>query len=77
MSWTAQFQGMLSCVFARESGAVGDLPQAAMVPISVTASSRRAMNWRDILELRVMGRRMSTTPSSLPLTRDVTFCHAM
>ena len=65
----AQFQGMLSCVFARESGAVGDLPQAAMVPMSVTASSRRAMNGRDMSKLRgdgASGAYALGTPTTTP-----------
>jgi len=73
-----QFQGIESWVRARSVGAVGDLPQAAMVPISETTSSTRAMSWRDMEVLQLKGFASMVKPVRAGvLTRHVTFCHVM
>jgi len=73
-----QFQGTESCVFTGAFGAVGDVPQAAMVPRIETTSSRRAMVWRDMEGLLVAGYATIVNPGRVPgLTRGVTSYHAM
>jgi hypothetical protein len=72
-----QFQGIESWRLTGSVGPVGDLVQAAAVPMSRAMSRRRKMFWRVTGRLRERVADMVTTGGRVMLTRYVTNYHAM